>query len=55
MKTRTVVLVIVLVLAASMSLAGKKISVDDLYGTWVNSDYNNHALNPGKQIKPVQY
>jgi hypothetical protein len=34
------VLVIGLFLVESLSFAGDKISVNVIYGTWVNSDYN---------------
>jgi hypothetical protein len=43
MKPRVLVLVIALVLVVSLSFAGDKISLDDIYGTWVNSDYNEKA------------
>jgi hypothetical protein len=33
----------ILLFAASLSFAGDKISIDDIYGTWVNSDYNEMA------------
>jgi hypothetical protein len=32
--------VISFLLAVSVSFAGDKISIDDIYGTWVNADYN---------------
>jgi hypothetical protein len=40
MKTRTFVLLIVLLLVVSLSFAEDKITIEDTYGTWVNSDYN---------------
>jgi len=40
MKTRAFVLTIVLLIAVPLSFADDKISIDDIYGTWVNPDYN---------------
>ncbi len=40
MKTRTLILVLILIMALLVFFAGKKISIDETYGTWVNSDYN---------------
>ena len=40
MKTRALVMVIVLLIVVSLLFAEDKISVDNTYGTWVNSDYN---------------
>ena len=34
------ILVIILLFTVSVSFAGGKISIDDIYGTWVNADYN---------------
>ena len=42
MKTRMFVLAIVLILVVSLSFADE-ITVDDIYGTWVNADYNEKA------------
>jgi hypothetical protein len=39
LKIRTLVLGIILLFTVSVSLAGDKISIDDIYGTWINSDY----------------
>ncbi|MHA2344572.1 MAG: hypothetical protein ACXADW_22170 [Candidatus Hodarchaeales archaeon] len=33
-------MVVVLLLVISLSFAEDKISIEDIYGTWVNSDYN---------------
>jgi hypothetical protein len=40
MKVRTLISVIILLLATFVLFAGKKISIDETYGKWVNSDYN---------------
>jgi len=40
MKSKTFMLVITLLLATSVSFAEEKIRIEDTYGTWVNSDYN---------------
>ena len=40
MKTRTLILVIIFLVVISVLFAGKKISIEETYGTWVNSDYN---------------
>jgi hypothetical protein len=40
MKARTLILVVILLLATFVLFAGKKISIEEAYGTWVNSDYN---------------
>jgi hypothetical protein len=40
MKARILALMIVIILSVSMSFAGDKITIEDTYGTWVNSDYN---------------
>jgi hypothetical protein len=50
MKTRTLIFVIVLLFALFVSFAGDKISIEDIYGTWVNSDYNENAYM-GKAIE----
>jgi hypothetical protein len=39
MKFKTLIIVLALLFAASVSFAGDKISIDDIYGTWVNPDY----------------
>jgi hypothetical protein len=39
MKFKTLIIVIALLFAASVSFAGDKISIDDIYGTWINSEY----------------
>ena len=49
MKTRTLVLVIVTLFAVSVSFADDKITIEDTYGTWVNSDYNV-VYKPAKSI-----
>jgi len=43
MKTGTLAVIVVLLLVVSLSFAGDKISIEDTYGTWVNSDYNEKA------------
>ncbi len=40
MKTRTLILVVILIFATFVLFAGKKVTIDVIYGTWVNSDYN---------------
>ncbi len=40
MKTRALILVVILIFATIVLFAGKKISIEETYGTWVNSDYN---------------
>ncbi len=40
MKSRMLILVIILLFTVSVSFAGGKISIEDTYGTWVNADYN---------------
>ena len=40
MKTRTLILVVILIFATLVLFAGKKVTIDVIYGTWVNSDYN---------------
>jgi len=52
MKTRTLVLVIVLLVAVPLSFADDKISIDDIYGTWINADYNEKALMAKVTINP---
>ena len=52
MKTRTVVLAIVLLIVVSPSFAEDKISIDDSYGTWVNSDYNEKGQDAKVVINP---
>jgi hypothetical protein len=39
MKPTTLILVIVLFIAVSISFADDKITIEDTYGTWVNPDY----------------
>ena len=40
MKTRMLVLLIALLVVVTLSFAGDKITINDIYGTWVNADYN---------------
>jgi hypothetical protein len=40
MKTMMFVIVITLILAISVSIAGDKISIDPVVGIWVNTDYD---------------
>ena len=40
MKTRTYLAIFILLVAVLVLFAGKKTSIEDTYGTWVNSDYN---------------
>ena len=40
MKTRILLLVLMLLFGISVSFAGDKITIEDTYGTWINSDYN---------------
>jgi len=40
MKTRTLIIVIVLLLVVSVSFAEDKISIDPMVGTWINTDYD---------------
>jgi len=40
MKIITMFLGIALLFAVSVSFAGDKITIEDIYGTWVNADYN---------------
>ena len=57
MKTRTYLLIIILLIASSVLFASKKIPVEDTYGTWVNSDYNETGqyakiiLNPDRTLE----
>ena len=44
MKIRTLFLVIILLFVISVSFAGNKITIEDTYGTWVNSDYNDKGI-----------
>jgi hypothetical protein len=46
-----VALVIVVLLAVSVSFAGDKISIDDIYGTWINADYNTK----GQMAKVIEH
>ena len=50
MKARTFVLVILFCVAVSLSFAVDKISIDDVFGTWVNSDYNDELWKAGKKV-----
>jgi hypothetical protein len=43
MKTKTLILVVVLFFAVSLLFAEDEISVNDIYGTWVNADYNQKS------------
>jgi hypothetical protein len=43
MKTKKFALVIVLFLAVLLSFAEDRITIDDIYGAWVNPDYNEKA------------
>jgi hypothetical protein len=47
MKTRTLILVVILIFATIVLFAGKKVTKDVIYGTWVNSEYNE----TGKEAK----
>ena len=49
MNARMLILVIILLLLFSLSFAGDKITIEDTYGTWVNSDYNE-VYKPAKSI-----
>ncbi len=51
MKTRTLILVIIFLVVISVLFAGKKISIEDTYGTWVNADYNTK----GQMAKEIDY
>ena len=50
MKTRKLALLIVLLLMVSLSFADDKISIDDIYGIWINSDYNGNYPPRAKEI-----
>ena len=58
--TRTIVLIIILLLLTSLSFADARITAQDTYGTWSNSDYNVKApyakiiVNPDGSIKRFQ-
>ena len=53
MKTRTSLLMIALLLfAISLLFAEDAIFVDDIYGTWVNADYNEKGINAKVVINP---
>ena len=53
MKTRTSLSVIVLLLfAVSLLFAEDAISIDDIYGTWINPDYNDKGLQAKVVINP---
>ncbi len=43
MKTRRLLSIFILLVAVLVLFAGKKISIEDTYGTWVNSDYSVSA------------
>jgi len=49
MKARMLLSVIILLLVFSLSFAGDKITIEDTYGTWINSDYNE-VYKPAKSI-----
>ena len=49
MNARMLILVIILLLLFSLSFAGDKITIEDTYGTWINSDYNE-VYKPAKSI-----
>ena len=51
MKTRMLILVIILLFTVSVSFAGGKISIEDTYGTWVNADYNEK----GQYVKEIDH
>ncbi len=51
MKSRMLILVIILLFTVSVSFAGGKISIEDTYGTWVNADYNEK----GQYVKEIDH
>ncbi len=44
MKLRTLILVVILIFATFVLSAGKKISIEETYGTWINSEYNEKGI-----------
>ena len=61
MKSGTLISVIALISVASISLADNTITVEDIYGTWVNQDYKFGfaedviIINPDHTIVGYQY
>ncbi|HUT65974.1 MAG TPA: hypothetical protein VMZ05_07470 [Spirochaetota bacterium] len=51
MKTRTYLSIFILLVAVLVLFAGKKISIEDTYGTWVNADYNEK----GQMAKEIDH
>jgi hypothetical protein len=43
MKTRKLILAVIFIFATIVIFAGKKITFEDTYGTWINSDYNDRG------------
>ena len=50
MKTRTLLLMMLLLFAVCFSFAEDNFSIKPLVGTWVNTDYNNKTHKDGKWI-----
>ena len=50
MKTRMLFVLIALLFVVSVSFAGDKITIEDTYGAWINSDYNTEKYGRAKEI-----
>jgi hypothetical protein len=50
MKTRVLSLVVTMIFVVSISFAEDKITIEDTYGTWINSDYNVKQYGRAKEI-----
>jgi len=52
MNARTLVFMVAIILAVPISFAEDKIEIEDTYGTWVNSDYNEKGQDAKVVINP---
>ncbi len=52
MKSRTLIFVVILIFATIVLFAGKKVTIDVIYGTWVNSEYNETGKDAKWIINP---